>query len=172
MILLTTLVFPAVSYDGPSVSSAPLTDDQMAVYRVFLNAYGNGGPKTKFNLARRSTPLVLKDEVWNGCLKGITLVNLKAAQATVHDFGNTGTIAWPESVALVDPKAHWAQVAKGSASGLLTLSEIAFDRDHRYAVMAYGFTCGGLCGEGGTLVFEKRDGEWKRLDRGCTFWVA
>jgi hypothetical protein len=58
------------------------------------------------------------------------------------------------------------------ASGLLQVSEIAFDRNHRYAVMRFSFSCGMLCGHGGTMVFEKRKGEWKPTKRRCGFWIS
>ena len=94
-------------------------------------------------------------------------------------------------VRFVDPKAQRKQISKNDpgvtifrqgksvdaavgaafASGLLTLSEIAFDRDRGYAVFTYGFVCGGLCGHGETVVFEKQNGQWRRL-RACSMWMA
>jgi hypothetical protein len=50
-------------------------------------------------------------------------------------------------------------VAAGFAAGLLTLSEVVFDKEHRYAAMNFSFVCGGLCGHAATLVFEKKDGK-------------
>jgi len=58
------------------------------------------------------------------------------------------------------------------ASGLFSMSEIAFDRDHRQALVSYGFVCGSLCGSGGTWLLEKVDGVWKRIDRVCGGWVS
>jgi len=45
-------------------------------------------------------------------------------------------------------------VEAGFSAGLLTLSEVAFDKSHRYAAMSFNFVCGGLCGHGSTIVFE------------------
>jgi len=50
-------------------------------------------------------------------------------------------------------------------TGLFTLSEIAFDRDHRRAVLSYSFVCGRLCGNGNTLVLRKVGHNWKVLKR-------
>jgi hypothetical protein len=52
------------------------------------------------------------------------------------------------------------------------MSEIAFDKDHRFGVVSYSFWCGSLCGNGSTLVFEKVDGVWKNANRPCGGWVS
>src|SRR5205807_2645247 len=36
-------------------------------------------------------------------------------------------------------------------TGLMELSEIAFDKGRKYAVLKYDFTCGNMCGHGGTI---------------------
>ncbi len=52
-------------------------------------------------------------------------------------------------------------VKKAFETGLFTLSEIVFDKQHRRAVVAYSFVCGGLCGNGNTLVLKKIGQRWK-----------
>jgi hypothetical protein len=49
------------------------------------------------------------------------------------------------------------------ATGLFTFSEIAFDKRHQRAVLAYSFVCGGLCGHGNTIVLKKVGAKWKRV---------
>jgi len=62
-------------------------------------------------------------------------------------------------------------VTSAFATGLLQLSEIAFDKSRRYAVLQFSFRCGGLCGHGGTLVFEKTNGRWQSKQT-CSRWIA
>ncbi len=62
-------------------------------------------------------------------------------------------------------------VRNGFAHGLVTLSEIRFDKGHKHAIVSYGFYCGSLCGNGGTLVLEKMDGVWQRKSR-CGDWIS
>jgi hypothetical protein len=63
-------------------------------------------------------------------------------------------------------------VAEAFATGLFSLSEIDFDREHRHAIVSYTFECGMLCGSGRTLVFEKVGKEWRRTDLECGGWVS
>jgi hypothetical protein len=63
-------------------------------------------------------------------------------------------------------------VEKGFANGLFSLSEIAFDKDRRHAVVSYGFHCGLLCGNGALWVFEKVDGKWRKTDLTCGGWIS
>jgi hypothetical protein len=63
-------------------------------------------------------------------------------------------------------------VSAAFASGLLELSEIAFDKEHHYAVMSFRFVCGGLCGHGATLVLEKVEDKWKPTKRSCHEWIS
>ncbi len=62
-------------------------------------------------------------------------------------------------------------VRNGFAHGLATLSEIRFDKGHKHAIVSYGFFCGSLCGNGGTVVLEKIDGVWQRKSR-CRDWIS
>ena len=57
------------------------------------------------------------------------------------------------------------------AAGLFTFSEIAFDRRHQHAVLAYSFVCGGLCGHGNTIVLKKIGGKWKQ-SKTCRSWIS
>ena len=57
------------------------------------------------------------------------------------------------------------------ATGLFTFSEIAFDKRHQHAVLAYSFVCGGLCGHGNTIVLRKVGGKWKPR-KTCQSWIS
>lgn len=61
---------------------------------------------------------------------------------------------------------------KALASGIFSLSEIAFDKEHKHAIVSFSFSCGSLCGTGSTWIFEKIGGEWKQTDRKCGGWVS
>jgi hypothetical protein len=56
-------------------------------------------------------------------------------------------------------------------TGLFTLSEIAFDKEHRYALVSYSFNCVRLCGSGETLVLERTGDRWK-IAKTCGDWIA
>ena len=62
-------------------------------------------------------------------------------------------------------------VKQAVETGLFTLSEIFFDKEHRRAVVAYSFVCGMLCGNGNTLVL-KKVGQYWRVTRRCGGWVS
>jgi len=63
-------------------------------------------------------------------------------------------------------------VRNAFATGLFSMSEIAFDKDHHHAVVSYSFWCGFLCGHGKTVVFEKVNGMWRNTNRNCGGWVS
>jgi hypothetical protein len=88
---------------------------------------------------------------------------------------------------LVDPKKHKLKdpgaaihngtsvdqaVTAGFASGLFTFSEIVFDSDHKLAAFRYSFVCGILCGNGGTVIYELKDGKWSPTKRRCSSWIS
>jgi hypothetical protein len=58
------------------------------------------------------------------------------------------------------------------SSGLFSMSEIAFDKEHHFAAVRYSFWCGPLCGHGRTLVFENVNGEWRNANRNCGYWIS
>lgn len=62
-------------------------------------------------------------------------------------------------------------VKQAFRTGLFTLSEIAFDKEHRRAVVSYSFVCGMLCGHGNTMVLKKLGQNWKIAKR-CGGWVS
>ena len=58
------------------------------------------------------------------------------------------------------------------ANGLFSVSEIAFDKERRRALVSYTFHCGMLCGGGAIWVVEKVNGRWKKFDRECGSWIS
>jgi hypothetical protein len=187
-VLLAT-AFAAATDDKPNLSKSPMTSDQIEVYRAFLTSYTNGSKSPHLNLAKRTSALELSDEKGEGgCLKGIDLDGGAHPEAVIHEFDSK--IPLRENITLVDTDEQGRVIKKNDpdrrgqgtpvnqaidrafASGLLTLSEVAFDKTRQYAVMKFSFVCGGLCGHGSTVVFQKRHGQWKELNRDCGGWIS
>jgi hypothetical protein len=59
----------------------------------------------------------------------------------------------------------------GFAHGLVTVSEIRFDKKHRHAIVSFSFYCGSLSGNGGAVLLEKIDGAWQRKSQ-CGGWIS
>jgi hypothetical protein len=172
------------------LSKTPLSTEQMEIYSAFLSFYTNGSKSSRLNLANRTGPLDLAEQRGpNGCLKAIDFDESEHPDSAFHKFDAQTVL--PKNIVLVDPDRQSTTIKENDpdrtmrqgtpvndavdaafASGLLTLSEITFDKTHRYAVMSFSFVCGGLCGHGETIVFQKVDGKWKRTERRCGGWVS
>jgi hypothetical protein len=120
----------------------------------------------------------------------IELENEKEAGITNHLFDPK--TALPKNVILADPHKQSAPIRENGPqtiiregrksveeaveavfiSGVLSLSEIAFDKTHKYAIMSFSFACGRLCGHGETIVFEEAGGEWQETKRAYGFWIS
>ena len=179
----------AASDVKPSPAKTPLSPEQIAIYRVFFDWYAGRNPDG-VNLAAQTVPLdPTNHSAENSCLKGIALQNLAEAGKTIHRL--EPQITEGTKLRLSDAKQQLAKVKstdpshtirKGKpvddavrdafAAGLLSISEIAFDENHRHAFMSYGFYCGGLCGHGGNLVFERFGESWKLSNSFCGGWIS
>ena len=165
-----------------------LSADEVAVYQAVLHQW-NSDAHT-LNVANRTFPLdALSSDSSCKCLRNLHVKSLVSASLSFHYLTQT---VFPESnVRLVDPDEQLTTVrrndphtgmavgksveraVKGAfASGLFSLSEIAFDEEHHLALVSYGFVCGSLCGSGGRLLLEKVDGVWKIKGRECGGWVS
>jgi hypothetical protein len=183
---------PQIEAPKPKISNEPLTAEQVAVYRAVLEDYTNGTNGT-LNLANRTEPLEASDRA---CLKGKP-DGAESPVPIVHQLDST--LMLNRKFVLVDPDSQ-AEVIKENDpqkvimnviddrkapstkqvddsvkrafdSGLFTLSEILFDKQHRRAVMAYSFACGMLCGHGNTLVLRRVGQRWK-VSKTCGGWVS
>ena len=171
----------------PALSKTPLSVEQMEVYKAFLSSYTNGSKSSHLNLANRTVMLDLSDT--GNCLKGIKIESNDPAYSIVHEFDTQSALL--ANVTLVDSKEQMAKVKDNDpgrtmrqgqsvehavesafASGLLTLSEVAFDKTHQYAVMNFSFVCGSLCGHGEVVILQKVDGHWKQTNRLCGGWIS
>ena len=177
-----------VSAAKKAFSDVPLTDDQIAIYHTFLSDY-SAGANFKVNVSRETSELLYSDLPWGSqCLDNIQPIRDKFVRLLPHKFDmqfndlrKLRLVNPDEQLARIqDPgKAIRAEktidqaVSGGFENGLLTLSEIAFDRTGHFAIMKISFYCGGLCGHGSNIVFEKtRDGQWKQTKRQCSGWVS
>jgi hypothetical protein len=169
----------------PLFSAVPLSPEQVAVYRAFFSEYlSNDEMETasRINVGDITEKFQPAADQFSGCLKGFTPTSgITEVHHFDHEFYDLPVIR------LVDAKKHKisdpgkainkgdsvdSAVKAGFASGLLQVSEILFDPDHRLAAFDYSFVCGRLCGHGETIVFELKNGTWKRSGRRCAFWQA
>jgi hypothetical protein len=56
-------------------------------------------------------------------------------------------------------------------NGLVTLSEISFNKKHTRALVSFSFVCGELCGYGNVLVLKKVGERWV-INKTCEEWVS
>jgi hypothetical protein len=168
-----------------------LTKDQRDLYVALLDQYVStfkrfAGANPEFiNLVDTTVPLDLADDLKEdkGCFSGITFDNLKGARKETHKL-DTIFESWRESK-LVDD-AQQAAIRQAITQGmsattvgqltlqanLLQVSEIAFDKDHRFAAIRYTFSCGALCGKGGVVIFETFADGWRNANRPCAGWIS
>jgi hypothetical protein len=178
--------------EKPVKNTAPLSTDEIAIYRAVLRQY-ESGDSGSLNVSARTYPLdpdsQLNRLADNECLKGIRLENLAELAHSFHDL--TPEVLPAKNMKLVDPKQQGKIVSsndpdktigdgksvddavKGAFNtALFSMSEIAFDREHLNAAVSYRFWCGLLCGNGATLVFQKVGDRWKKANRHCGGWVS
>lgn len=165
------------SQDKMVVSGTPLTEEQLSVYRGFLNKFSFLHFK---NLAKLTVPLDFKGfPEGRPCLHGIELGNLSDSLRTTRALGpqiTQGTdlkLVDPEREASPDDRKEKNVQSTNSESDYLVLSEIAFDTKHQFAVLKYLLVCGQHCVSGATLVMEKMDGTWAVSPRRpCALFVG
>jgi hypothetical protein len=173
----------------PKISDQPLTSEQLAVYRAVLTLWHEGN-KGAINLATQTAPINPGDDSFGrACLKGLLLE--KVTPAEVHRFrGEDVAQLGFAKLRLVDPELQAKDVhendpdksiseggtvdeavSNGFAHKLFTLGEIQFDPSHMHALVSFSFHCGMLCGNGSTMLMEKKDGEWVS-GKQCGGWMS
>jgi hypothetical protein len=173
VLVLLVLALVCEAQSKPLYSSPPLTEEQLSVYRGFLDKFGALHIK---NLSKITLPLDFKGfPEGRPCLTGIELENPSEALKTAHVFGPE--ITKGRELNLVDPleqtkllkQQDTSSANQAAQSGndlnFLIFSEIAFDTKHEFAVVKYLLVCGEHCDSGETLVMEKVDGRWTTSSR-------
>lgn len=160
--------------------TAPLGNVQLAIYRSFTSAY-NDGSETPLNVANITEPFAPADDDRKGCLKMFPATHI----SVVHRFSADSFNGL--KVHLVDPRLHEKRdpsdairkgepvddaVKAGFASAIFTFSEIVFNPEHNRAAFTYSFVCGGLCGNGGTVIYKLTNGKWSQEKDTCARWVS
>jgi hypothetical protein len=164
----------------PSIAPSPLGVAQSAIYRNFLASW-NAGAKAQLNVANTTEPFSPPDDDLKGCLRGFP----RTHTATVHTIPTQAFEGL--NILLVDPRSHEkrdpgeairkgepvdAAVNAGIAAGIFAFSEMVFSSDHTRAAFTYSFVCGGLCGTGGTIIFQHKNGKWFQQKHACGVWVS
>jgi hypothetical protein len=177
-----SLAMASEAAQAKPVKNAPISEDQLNVYRGFLDRFASLHIR---NLARTTAPLDFAGiPHGNSCLIGLTLEGPSEAMGTVHAFGSE--ITKGRHLDLVDPVKQRALLEQqkttsnqakqdarvGNDLRFLIFSEIAFDTEHRHAILKYLVVCGEHCASGATLVMEKIDGHWTTsARRPCAMFV-
>ena len=156
--------------------------DEASIYQQFLNGWNDGGMK-KLNVsisADALTPEEIKDI--SDCAKGESnwtptkpisnLTEMIGGLAYVH-------LVNPNKWQPTDPqdlisrgRSVESAVEDGFAGGLMSLSAITFDKSHQTAALTYSFVCGGLCGNGSAVIFNKTQSGWTRAKNNCGGWIS
>jgi hypothetical protein len=179
------------------VSDESLTEEQTAVYRAVLQDILSDSKDT-LNLANTTEPIRQPAALFNGaCPKKSQAQAAQDSTSAVHHLG--AALVLNLKIVLVDPALQEEKIKKGDPAilmkrviddrqdvpqkqiddateqavknGLLTLSEIIFNKQRNRALVSYSFVCGELCGYGNVLVLTKVGEKWK-IHKTCESWVS
>ena len=185
--------------DAPKlkVSGESLTREQAAVYRAVLQDVLSNS-KDMLNLANTTEPIRQPGALFNGaCPKTSQPQVAQYSPSAVHHLDPA--LVQNLKIVLVDPGPQEEKIKKGDPAilmrrviddrqdvpqkqiddateravknGVLTLSEIVFNKKRNRALVSYSFVCGELCGYGNVLVLRKVGEKWK-IYRTCEGWVS
>lgn len=171
MLVLAAVAMISATQTRPGYS-LPLTEDQLSVYRGFLEKFEALHIK---NLSKITVPLDFYGfPEGRPCLSGIELETSDALKSA-HAFGPEITkgrelnlVDPGEQTRLLEERAKQSKQSRQTGNddlNFLVFSEIAFDRTHQYAVLKYLLVCGKHCDSGQTLVMERIQGHWTTSSR-------
>lgn len=171
---------------GCGFSSEPLTPDQVTVYQAVLKEYAKDQKKAA-NLYNHTVPLHWSSSFKQACPAAIDPESIKASSLAFHRIPPEVvqtlkfTLVDPDARGLiqVDPRKLVPRVPGGDEvtskelddadnhsfeNGALWLSEIAFDKSHRKAVVKLSFFRGDRLRKERILLLELKDGQWNWID--------
>jgi hypothetical protein len=143
------------------------TRDEVSIYRDFLlhypeqisNIIGMQDTTVAFAMLDKHTadwvPANLKIPAYSGPRLPPEIMALTEEKAVTARIAAKGK--------LIDPAKRVSGVGPdGYVNTHLTLSEIAFDPEHKQAVFIFSASCGCLGGQGGLVFYLRKHGRWKR----------
>jgi len=173
LLVLIVLASISTAQQQPVSSASPLSAEQIAVYRGFLQKIS---PYLHFrNLSNVTVTFDFKGfPEGRPCLRGIELEKNSEPFRTTHalpqdvtrgmDVRLVDTVQKRELLqqrdALPKDKDEPALDDRRARTNVLVLSEIVFDKKNQFALVKYLLLCGEHCLSGATLVMEKVDHEW------------
>ena len=196
-LILSLFVSAQADATKPEVRSNPLTAEQIAIYRAVLDDYMKDSAGV-LNVADTTEPLDQSGFGFDeGCVKNIQVQPDRDTVTMTHKLDLS--LVRDKRFKLVDPghqqekikqndpqgvvkgviddhrvvtdKQLDRSVSRAFQTGMLTLSEILFDKQQRHALVSYSFVCGELCGNGNLLALTKVGHKWKVTKR-CGGWVS
>jgi hypothetical protein len=179
------------------VSSEPLTKEHIAIYLAVLQ-HIQGDSKDNLYLANMTEPIGQFNGIFNGsCPKTSDPDVAQNSAPIVHRLGSA--LIMNVNIVLVDPGLQGEKIKRGDPAilmkrvidnhqdvpqkqiddateravknGLVTLSEISFNKKRDRALVSFSFVCGELCGYGNVLVLKKVGARWK-IHKTCQEWVS
>jgi hypothetical protein len=166
--LLLAIVFQTgelKAQEVPATSSPaqPASAEVLVIYRNFLKTYIKG-TRSALNVARTTIPFKPDDSNREDCLTAFSDDDLKVTSS--HSFTPD---AFPgAAVKLVAPRHD---TSGGFTPDTFTFSDIVYDASHTHAAFSYAYICGGLCGNGSTVVYVRAGGVWKPAATQCPSWI-
>jgi hypothetical protein len=162
-----TVTVPGTASAQLTADAPPFTADEIAIYCDFLLHYP--GPLSEMIGMEDTTVTFTASKAYGD--------NPDPPNLNIPTY--SGRQLPPEVMALTDEKAVTARIAAagklvnperinpyegpdGSVRTRFTLSEIAFDSKHEHAAFIFSAICGCKGGQGGTVAYERKDGQWKR----------
>lgn len=196
LILLLWVMTTAVQ-DTPKLelSNEPLTAEQIAVYRAVLE-YTQGPEEHSLNIANVTDPFYLPG--FNGsCPKDDEEEPALPTHLIIHRLAPS--IAVNNKIVLVDPNEQNKIIEKNDgekmilsarpeghqktetdingsvetafSTGMVSLSEIVFNKKHTRAILTLSFCARRKCGAGSLMILKRVRNRWK-VGKTCAFWIS
>lgn len=170
--LLTLQMFAQSKKPAPILSDEPITSEQLAIYQTVLaaQAIAHAMSFENLNVSNVTRPFGLEEDP--DCLQDIEAPQSQTPPV-IHRM-DPAVLLTPKMV-FVDPQEQRKKMSQDrkSAGNLFVFSEIVFNKDHTRAAVQFNFPCGGLCGEGGTVIVVLKRGKWVVVEnKYCSGWIS